>query len=110
MESISEEESQEVREVLSHFYGKSAVTHWNVTIQTYEVLGRVIIESGKCTRAMHLVPRPWNLSNPIGYAQKQFRQAITRFLRSDEGKHYLVCMRGTALKYRTAFEMASHGY
>lgn len=109
MEPISEEEVQEVRQILGHFYSSSVVANWHVTVQTYEVLGRIIVESEKCTRAMHLVPRPWNLSNPIGYARRQTRQAITRFLRSDEGKHYLTCMRGTALKYRSAFELASHG-
>lgn len=108
MESITQEEVQEMRKVLSQFYGPIA-NEWTINFGVYEVLGRLITESKRCTQAMHLVPRPWNLSNPIKWAHRQVRQAIVRYLRTSEGQYYVICMKAAARNYRTEFERARLG-
>ncbi len=108
MEPISEDEAKELREVLEKFYGP-IVHNWNVNYEMYETLGQLITTSKKCTNAMHMVPRPWDFSNPMKWVQKQVRQAIVRYLKTPEGQHYIICMKVAALNFRTEFEMASHG-
>ncbi|MFP5419088.1 MAG: hypothetical protein ACLGHA_08030 [Gammaproteobacteria bacterium] len=108
MEPINEEEAKEVRDVLEKFYGPMARA-WPINQGVYELLGLLIIKSEQCTKAMHLVPRPWDLSNPIKWAQKQVRQAIIRYLKTPEGQHYLICMKTAALSMRSDFELASRG-
>lgn len=84
MEPITGEEVKELRDVLANFYGTHAL-QWNITPGMYDVLGQLITESEQCTRAMHLVPRPWDLSNPARWAQRQVRQAIVRYLNPPKG-------------------------
>lgn len=108
MDPISKEEANEVREILEKFYGP-IVKNWNINYSVYELLGQLITKSKQCTRAMHLVPRPWDFSNPIKWAQRQVRQAVIRYLKTPEGQHYLMCMRATALGMRSSFQSASLG-
>lgn len=108
MEKIAEDEANEVREVLEKFYGPMVRT-WRINYAVYELLGQLIINSKQCTRAMHFVPRPWDISSPIKWAQKQVRQAIIRFLKTPEGQYYIICMKTAALSMRSEFEMASLG-
>ncbi|MGH8085895.1 MAG: hypothetical protein ACREPV_11545 [Lysobacter sp.] len=97
-----------MRKVLEKFYGPLA-RNWSINRRVYEVFGRMIVESKRCTEAMHLVPRPWNLSNPGKWALKQVRQAAVRYFLSPDGEHYIACMRFAARNYRTEFELASSG-
>jgi hypothetical protein len=106
LDPITDEEAKEFREVLVNFYGPPAL-QWNVTLGMYEILGELIASSERCTSAMHLVPRPWDLSGPIKWAQRQVRQAIVRYLKTPTGKQYLICMLAAARNRRTEFEMAS---
>lgn len=108
MDPITPEESAEMRNILSRFYG-STVSTWTITHGTYDVLGRLVTESEVCTRAMHLVPRPWDMTHPLKWAKRQIRQAMVRYLKTPEGQHYLVCMKVAANNFRIDFEMASHG-
>ena len=108
MEPVTEEEARELRDVLEKFYGP-VVRTWTINYGMYEVLGRLITESQQCTRAMHLVPRPWDLAAPAKWAQRQMRQAIVRHFKTPEGQHYLTCMKFAANNYRREFDMATHG-
>lgn len=108
MELINAEEADEVREILENFYGPSVRT-WNINLAIYDLLGQLITKSKQCTSAMHLVPRPWDFSNPIKWAQKQVRKAIIRYLKTPEGRHYMICMKTAALGMRSDFEAASMG-
>lgn len=108
MEPINENEAAEVRDVLERFYGP-VVRTWRINHTVYELLGQLVTKSAQCTRAMHLVPRPWDLSNPFRWAQKQVRQAFIRYLKTAEGRHYMVCMKAAALGMRGDFEFAAHG-
>lgn len=109
MEPITEDEAREARDVLEKLYGPMART-WRINTAIYELLGQLIIQSKQCSKAMTLVPRPWDFSHPIKWAQKQVRQAIIRYLKTPEGQHYTVCMRTAALSMRSDFEMASLGF
>jgi len=62
----------------------------------YDLLAVLMLKSGNCTKAMHLVPRPWDFSNPAKWASKQARQALVRLLTSREGQHYITCMKTAA--------------
>lgn len=108
MEPIDEQEKQEMRAVLEKFYGPQVRT-WDVDLGVYEALGQLITKSGECTKAMHMVPRPWDLSSPLKWAKKQVRQAVVRYLRTPEGMHYVSCMHAAALGMRTVFEEARYG-
>lgn len=102
MDRITEDEVKEMRKILQQFFGPQ-VQNWTITYATYETLGTLITESKLCTRAMHMVPRPYDFSSPLKWAQKQVRQAITRYFGTSEGKHYLICMRTAALRMKTRF-------
>lgn len=108
MDPISKDEAAKMRQILERFYGPT-VQNWTINYAVYEALGRLIERSALCTRAMHLVPRPWDFSNPAKWAQRQVRQAIVRYLSTPEGEHYLTCMKGVAFGMRNEFEMASLG-
>ena len=108
MDPITQEEKAEMREVLVRFYGPIA-SRWNITVGTYDVLGWMVTESARCTKAMNLVPRPWDLSSPMKWAQRQVRQAFLRYLGTPEGRHYVACMKMSAIKFRAVFDMAAHG-
>lgn len=111
MNELSSEEVQEVREILKLFYRRSpqVVDSWTITLETYAVLEKMMTESEKCTKVMHLIPRPGLPANPIGYASKQVRDGLRRFLLSDAGKHYIVCMTVSASTFRREFDRASYG-
>ncbi|MBT0962372.1 hypothetical protein [Denitromonas iodatirespirans] len=100
MEDITAAETQEMQQLLEPIFGAQVHT-WRITLQTYEVFSRLVAKSGRCTGAMHLVPRPYNLSAPVRWAQRQVRQALRRHFLTREGNHYLVCMRtaGLAMRY-----------
>lgn len=108
MEPITAEDEREMRDVLEKFYGP-VVRSWNINYSTYELVGQLITKSKLCTQAMHLVPRPWDLSHPVKWAQRQVRQALVRYLRTAEGQHYMLCMKAAALGMRSDFEAASLG-
>lgn len=109
MESVTHEEAQEMRKVLRHFYGPLVDT-WNINLGVYEVLGGLITSSRQCTDAMHLVPRPWDLSNPVKWTRRQVRQAVVRYLNSPQGKYYVICMKNAAKNFRTEFERVQFGF
>jgi hypothetical protein len=102
MEPVTEEEAHEMRAILEQLYGPQ-VQGWTITLATYDVFGKLLIESKQCTKAMHLVPRPYDFSAPLKWAQKQVRNALRRYFTTPEGKHYLVCLRTAALKMKTLF-------
>lgn len=107
MDIISSEEVEEVKRILRRFYPEYDVERWSITPETYLVLERMLIDSARCTRAMHLVPRPGVAVNPLRYLQAQARQKIRLYFLSGEGRHYLSCMKLVAAKYRTSLEEAS---
>lgn len=108
MDPISQEEATEVRLILEKFYGPVA-KHWDINYAIYGHLGKLIVKSGKCTTAMHLVPRPWDFSNPVKWSSKQVRLAVIRYFKTPESQHYLICMKSAALGMRADFESASLG-
>lgn len=112
MNEITNEEKDEVRQILKKFYrnmSNSQIDNWDITQETYAILGEMISASEKCTRAMHLVPRPGVPANPLSYASKHVRNSLRRFLMSDEGKHYITCMTATANNFRRRFDLAGNG-
>ena len=102
MDRITEEEAREMRNILEQFYGPQ-VQSWAITHATYDVLGRLIVESDQCTRAVHMVPRPYDLASPLKWLQRQVRQAITRYFATPEGRYYLICMKTAAVAMKTEF-------
>lgn len=77
--------------------------------EALESLGTMIDESRTCTKAMHLVPRPHDLGNPLNWLRKQVRDAVRRILLTEENEVYVVCMRAAALGLATRFREASLG-
>lgn len=102
---LSEQEIRGARDILSKFYGNQAKS-WQVTPKTFEVMGRLIDSTSACDRLMDLVPRFFGGGSAINWGQKQVRESVLRKLNSNEGKHYIVCMRASAASMRTDFYMA----
>lgn len=107
-EPITPEEKQQLREILANFYGDMAYK-WEITTQSFEQFGKLIKSTKGCDSAMNAVPRPFGGGNVVRWASKQVRQAVLRAFRGNQGKHYIACMKTTALKMRSAFEMAQYG-
>ncbi len=107
MEPISEKEKQELRKVLSYFYGNQSLS-WGITKHSFELFGELILKTKQCNSAMNWVPRPFFVGNALNWAKKEVRLAIVRHFRKDENQHYLLCMRGTSLAMKTQFFMAQN--
>ena len=105
---ITQEEAREMRRILETFYGKQ-VQGWPITQRHYVLLGTVIDESKRCTKAMHLVPRPYDLKAPINWVRKQIRDAFRRSLLADDNEVYLTCLRVAANNFRIEFHEAAMG-
>ena len=105
MEPITIDEKNELREILAKFYGDQT-KNWGVTIKTFEVLERLISKTRACDNLMDLVPRPFGAGSVVSWGKKQVRQIVMRKLKSNEGKHYIACMKATAASMRTDFYMA----
>jgi hypothetical protein len=105
---IAADETKEMQRILEPFYGPQVRT-WMITTKHYELLGTMIDESKTCTKGMHLVPRPYDLGNPLNWLRKQVRDAVRRTLLTEESKVYVVCMRAAALQLATPFREASLG-
>jgi len=102
---ITEQEKDDLREILSNFYGPQT-KNWRISIKTFKVLEALIRETKVCDRMMNLVPRPFGGGSVVKWGQKQARTFILRNLKSNEGKHYIICMRVKAASMRTQFYMS----
>lgn len=107
MDSISEQEKQDVRELLALIYGEQALK-WNINLKVLQLFGELLQSSERCSRYMDKVPRPYYFGRPIKWVSKQVRQAVIRHLKND-GKHYLICLRAAGLSRKTDFVMAERG-
>lgn len=105
MEPITNDEKDQLRGILAKFYGAQTQS-WGISIKTFEVLERLISEARACDNLMDLVPRPFGAGSVVSWGKKQVREAVMRKLKSNEGKHYIVCMKATAASMRTDFYMS----
>ncbi len=102
---ITEQEKDDMRDILSKFYG-SQTKNWRVSINTFKTLETPINETKACDRMMDLVPRLFGGGSVVKWGQKQARQFVLRKLKSNEGKHYIICMKVKAASMRTEFYMS----
>lgn len=107
MDIVTEEEKQALRSILTSFYGNQTL-RWGITQRSFELFGELISKTKQCDIAMNWVPRPFYIGNSLNWAKKQVRQAIVRHFKKDENKHYLLCMRASALSMKTQFFMAQN--
>lgn len=107
MDSISEQEKQDIRELLATIFGDDALT-WNINLRVLQLFGELLQSSGRCSRYMDKVPRPYYFGSSIKWASKQVRTAVIRHLRNG-GRHYLICLRAAGLSRKTDFVLASRG-
>jgi len=107
MEPITTQEIKDIQGFLAVIYGDQALK-WNINLKVLELFGELLKASDSCSRYMDMVPRPFYVGNAIKWVSKQARQAVIRHLKNG-GKHYLLCLRGVGVKYKTAIYMASLG-
>ena len=105
MEQLTEQEKNDMRDILEKFYG-SQVRSWKITIKVFEVLGELIKETSQCSKLIDMVPRPFGGGSVVNWGKKQVRDFVLRKLKSNEGKYYIICMKVGALRFKTKFEMA----
>lgn len=108
MEKLSEEEQEQLREILRTFFSDD-VDKWKMNLRGYELLIRLLQKSQGCSKALDLVPRPFMGGNPVKWVSKQVRKAVLRFFTRDENKPYLACLVGAAIGMKTEFIMAGRG-
>lgn len=99
---ITEQEKDDMRDILSKFYG-SQTKNWRISINTFKTLETL---TKACDRMMDLVPRLFGGGSVVKWGQKQVRQFVLRKLKSNEGKHYIICMKVKAAAMRTEFYMS----
>lgn len=107
-EPIAPEEKEDIREILSKFYGDQ-VKGWRISLRTFELLGQMIDKTRGCDNLMDIVPRPYAGFGVAKWAKKQVRQAVMRKLKSNAGKHYIICMKATSYGMATKFREAGLG-
>lgn len=105
VEELTSDEVAEVQKVLKAVYGEQAL-NWNVSLKTYNLLGELILRSDQCSRFMDVVPRPYSFGDPLKYARKQVRAALTRSLLHKSNEHYLSCLTTVGASMKTQFAMA----
>ena len=108
MTSLTQEEKDQMRTILSKWYG-AQVREWSMTEKVYLELVEIIQKSRECTEAMDFVPRPLIVGNPLGWLKKEIRNAVLRFLTEKSNEYYVSCMYAVALGRKTAIWMASRG-
>lgn len=109
MDPISLQESQQMRKILESIFGSRAQS-WIIKYATYEALAKLILHSPRGVKIKPLLPKPYAFTSPFKW-EKPVREALLRYLDTDEGKHSLLGMRAAGLKMRKAFEEARYaGY
>ena len=105
MSEISDEEKDDLREILRNFYGDQ-VAAWNINQKSFELFGELIRKTKQCDQAMKLVPLPYGGGNPVNWSIKQARKIITRPFLKPSNKHYIICMKFSAISMKTQFILA----
>lgn len=105
MEPLSNDEKMEMRALLAKFYGEQAF-NWKVTLSTYRELGRLLERTRACDQIVDLVPRPLGPGSVVQWSRKQVRDFVLRKLRSSQGKHYILCMKASALAMKNDFYLS----
>lgn len=107
MERLTEQEIKDVQMFLATLFGNQALK-WNINLKVLEMFGELLQSSESCRRYMNMVPRPFFAGSIIKWANKQARQAVIRHIKNG-GKHYLICLKATAVSRKHAFYLASMG-
>lgn len=101
-------ERDDLKEFLVALYGNQA-NQWPMTESMFDLTFKLISESGSCTRAMDLIPRPAPpTGRPYQWLSKHIRGLFLRELK-DNKKQYSICLKATALKMAGEFHMAASG-
>lgn len=109
MDPISLQETQQMQKILESIFGSRAQS-WIIKYATYQALAKLILHSPRGVRVKPLLPKPYDFSSPFKW-EKPVRDALLRYLGTDEGKQSLLGMRTTGLQMRKAFEEARYaGY
>lgn len=106
MSEISDEEQQEMREILKKLYPSTSFESKKITTQTYTVIETIITESQKCSGRKDWIVRAGIPFNPMGYVKKEVRKALRRFLLSKNNEIYLSCGKVTANNWRVELELS----
>lgn len=105
---IDKDDERSIRIILKTFYGTSA-DRININDKVFIEIVKLLQASELCTNVLHFVPRPALIGNPVKWLEKHMRKSVLRFLTTEENKHYLVCLKISALTNKTRIEMASQG-
>lgn len=105
MDKIEPNEADAFRAILEPIFGMQAL-NWPVTYASYEVFGKLVVQTRQSLNAISLVPRPFSFTSPLKWSNKATRQALVAFYQSLEGKPYLYRMKAAAQQQRSAFEKA----
>ncbi|AWM79314.1 hypothetical protein DKL61_02490 [Gammaproteobacteria bacterium ESL0073] len=98
-----------VKTILSTWYPEEG-SSWPVNNEVTFLVFKVIESSGNCSSSVGKVPTP---SGPIGTARSLTAIGIsyikTVIKRAGNDKHYLLCLKGAALKRKTEIKMKAYG-
>ena len=108
MSHLSPDDKRNITKVLAKLYGNQAL-NWEVNDKVYIELIKLLQKSETCTQAMHFVPRPLIVGNPIEWLKKEIVKSVLRFLLDDKNSHYFSCLKAAAISKKTAIFLASQG-
>ncbi len=104
---LTETEKEDLKTVLRPLFGPSVDT-WDMNERMLELDGKLLSKSQECSRAMDLVPRPYNGFGAKQYVKRELRR-IARALVNGKRDLYVTCLRGAAYGMRQDFDMAGMG-
>lgn len=104
MSSITQEDKSNIKKL----YGTQAA-NWAINETVYIELVKIIQSSKVCTQAMHFVPRPLIVGDPVQWLQKEVLKNVIAFFVDDKSNHYVSCLTVSALARKTAIFLASQG-
>ena len=101
-------ESDDLRVFLVSLFGNQA-NNWPMTESIFDLTFELVSESGDCSGAMDLVPRPIPFGKqPFKWMSKELRGAFLRDLKENK-EQYVICLKAAAYRMAGQFRLASQG-
>lgn len=101
-------ESDDLRAFLVSLFGNQA-NNWPMSEGIFNLTFELVSESGQCSGAMDVVPRPLPYGKaPFKWMSKELRGMFLRNLKENK-EQYVTCLKAAAYRMAHQFHMAAQG-
>lgn len=109
MDSVTDKEAAQMRDVLKQFFDDDFVNNLNITPVTYAIANELFDATESCTTAVSKLPLPSSYFNPQMFLSAYARDLLIRKFQSRKGRRFMgVCMTMQKSKWRSALVIASN--